>query len=157
MARNPFAPPGAEVADPVSRQLPPPVQVKRACQMIVGTLVVGVITLFPGVRVPRPDEPSVPVVFSLVFLAVLVGLTILFTARIMQGRNWARWAMLAYLATGWILIGPELADDFYRSPIAAIVDAVTIPVEATACWLLFTGAGAQWFAALRAGRTRPGL
>jgi hypothetical protein len=152
MARNPFAPPGAEVADPASRQLPAPVQVLRACQMIIATLVVGIITLFPGVREPATDDAQVPFLFTLVLIVVFGGLTLLLAARIMQGRNWARWAMLAYLAAGWALVGPELADDFYRSPIAAAIDAISIPVEAVACWLLFTGAGGQWFSALAARR-----
>lgn len=156
MARNPFAPPGAEVADPASGQPSPPVQVKRACQMIVATMVVGIITLFPGVRVPAADDPPVPFVFSLVLIVLFGGLTIWMIIQIMQGRNWARWAMLFFLGTGWILVGPELADDFYRSPIAAAVDAISIPVEAVACWLLFTGAGGQWFSILAAGRRRRG-
>jgi hypothetical protein len=154
MARNPFAPPGAEVADPVSQQLPTPPQVKLACQMIIATLVVGVITLFPGVREPAAGDAEVPFLFTLVLVAVFGGLTLLLASRILQGRNWARWAMLVYLGAGWALAGPSLADDFYLSPIAAVIDAISIPVEAIACWMLFTGAGGQWFAALGAGRTR---
>ena len=156
MARNPFAPPGAEVADPASQQPSPPAQVKRACQMVIATMVVGIITLFPGVRVPAADDAPVPFLFTLVLIAVFAGLTLWLAAKIMQGRNWARWAMLLYLGAGWVLIGPELADDFYRSPIAAIIDAISIPVEAVACWLLFTGAGGQWFATLAAGHGRAG-
>ena len=150
MSRNPFAPPGAEVADPVSRQLPAPPQVKLACQMIIATLVVGIITLFPGVREPAAADAEVPLLFTLVLIVVFGGLTLLLASRILQGRNWARWAMLAYLGAGWALAGPNLADDFYLSPIAAIIDAISIPVEAVACWMLFTGAGGQWFAALAA-------
>jgi hypothetical protein len=156
MARNPFAPPGAEVADPASTQPAPPGQVKRACQLFAGTLVVGVISMFPGIRVSPPEEAEVPVLATLVVVVLFSAITIWLIMRILQGRNWARWAMLVYLGAGWLFIGPELADEFYRSPISAIVDAICIPVEAAACWLLFTGAGGQWFSTLAAGRKQAG-
>ena len=154
MTPNPYAPPESDVAD-VKRSRPPvPRAVGNACRLILASLVLGLISMLPGIRVPRPDEADVPLAFTFGSIAVFGGLTLWLALEIWRGKHWARWAMLAYLVLGWWLGAGDMGDDFLRSPLLGALDAVCIVLEIIACLLLFFGEGGRWFAALAALRRR---
>lgn len=152
MTPNPFAPPTAEVADVNLSRPQRPQAVNLACRLIMISLALGIVSLLPGIRPPRPDDPLVPLSFTLGAVVVFGGLTIWFAIEVLRGKPWARWVMLAYLVLGWLLGAGEMSDDFLRSPVLGVIDAACIVLELLACRLLFFGAGAQWFAALSAMR-----
>jgi len=158
MTPNPFAPPTAEVADVNLSRPPRPPAVNLACRLIMASLALGVVGLLPGLRPPRPDDPVLPLAYTLAAVLVFGGLTIWFALEVLRGRRWSRWVMLAYLVLGWWLGAGEIGDDFMRSPVLGVIDAVCIALEGAACWLLFFGEGARWFVALasRRGRARDG-
>ncbi|MEP7099560.1 MAG: hypothetical protein ABI781_03570 [Burkholderiales bacterium] len=147
---NPYTPPTTELRDaPVVSAGPPPMAVRVACGLVLASLAFGVLTLLPGVREPEPDPPGV-LVFVLVTYLVFGGLTLWFTLRTWQGRHWGRWALFVYLAAGWVIYSFTFADDMIHAPMAALINIGCVALEVSACALLFFGAGARWFATLRA-------
>jgi hypothetical protein len=154
MTPNPYAPPGAEVADPVHGRPSPPPSVRNACLLILASLALGLVTLLPDVRLPAPDESAIPLGVVLGIVVVFGGLTVWFAIQTLRGRNWARWAMLFYLMLGWLLVGSELDSEMARAPMAAIIDTVCIAMELVACGLLFFGTGGRWFSERAAVRSR---
>ena len=149
---NPYAPPGTEVADPAAAQAPP--AVRRACILFLTSLALGLVTLLPGVRPAPAEDAAVPAAFTFFVVLFFGGLTVWLTWKLYRGRNWARWAMLAYVLFGWWMGTSELTDDFLASPVAGMIDIVCIAIEAVACWSLFFGAAAGWYRALAASRSR---
>jgi hypothetical protein len=151
MTPNPFAPPRAEVADPPPQQPPP--AVRRACRLVVASMVLGLVTLLPGIAAPVPDDAQVPLFITLAIVAFFGGLTIWLTVAVSRGVHWARWALLAYLALGWVLSGMQFTDEFMRSPISGMIEIVCVVMELVASAMLFFGSGARWFAGL--AKTQP--
>jgi hypothetical protein len=147
-SNNPFAPPNAEVADPPSDAPPPPREIRRACGLILVAMVLGLVTLLPGVRPERAGAEDVPAFVTFGLIVFFSGLTIWLALKIYRGSGWARWAMLAYLALGWWLAGSELQETFAGSPVSGLIDVVCIAMEAVACALLTLGNGARWFSQL---------
>jgi hypothetical protein len=129
-----------------------PGDIREACRLILGALAIGLIALWPGLGEPQPDPGVVATVVGVVLVVVFIGLTVWLTRKIWLGKNWARWAMLFYLLLGWVLAVADLNAEMARSPITAIISVVTGVMEMFACWLLFFGAGGQWFAANAADR-----
>jgi hypothetical protein len=154
MTPDPFVPPTAPLADADPSRPPRPPAVNLACRLIIASLALGIVSLLPGIHLPRADDPVVPLAYTLGAVLVFGGLTVWLAIEVLRGTPWARWAMLAYLALGWWLGTGELNDDFMRSPVLGVIDAACIALEAVACGLLFSGTGAQWFAALDALRRR---
>jgi hypothetical protein len=128
----------------------PPHEVWRACLLIVASLVLSLSLLIPGVSPERPGEPDVPLLESLVVFAFFGGLTLWLAFKILCRRNWARWAMLAYLGLSWLLAAQSLVDDFASSPLAGVIELACTAMELMAVWALNFGNGAQWFADRRA-------
>jgi hypothetical protein len=152
MTPDPQAPRESNAAG-VNRSRPPvPRAIGNACRLIIGSLMLGIVSLLPGIRVPRPDDPEIPLAFTLGSIVVFGGLTLWLALEVWRGKNWARWAMLAYLVLGWWLGAGEMGDDFLRSPLLGTLDAACVTIEAVACALLFFGAGGRWFSALDALR-----
>jgi hypothetical protein len=155
MSHNPYSPPAAEVADPAHALPPQPGTVRLAVQLIIGALALGVISLLvPGIRIPTPEEAEVPFIFTMIIIVIFGGITLWFASGVTQGKNWARWAMLAWLAVGWLMVGSEFGDEFTRSPVSSMIDAACIAMEAAACCLLFGAASQDWFAAMAVARRR---
>ncbi|MEO8923501.1 MAG: hypothetical protein ABI330_11880 [Caldimonas sp.] len=155
MTPNPFAPPRAEVANPLSSQPGSPRAVRRACWLVVLSMFLGMALLVPGVAAPSADDATVPFFITLAVAAFFGGLTIWLAVAVARGTSWARWALLAYLALGWVLSGLQFTDEFLRSPVAGMIEVVCVAMEFAACGMLFFGSGAAWFselARLRAGR-----
>jgi hypothetical protein len=151
MNPNPYAPPRAEVADLDPTPAPPPA-VKRACLLIIVSMVLGIVTLLPGVRTPVPGEEDVPFLFVVAIVAVFGSFTLWLLWCIVRGRNWARWGMLVFLGVGWVMVGMEWPQSLGRDPLASAIDIFSLALEAAACSLLFLGPGARWFAGLAARR-----
>ena len=123
----------------------PPHSVYAACVLILAALVFGLLALAPGIRVSPPNEQPIPLLFTLSVVILFSGLTVWFAIEVLRRKNWARWAMLIYLSLGWLLGGAEVADTFAQSPLAAFIETFSMAMEIFACWLLFSGASAQWF------------
>lgn len=147
-SNNPFAPPEAPVADPPTHEPPPPTEIRRACVLILVAMVLGLVTLVPGVRPERPGAEDIPALFTFGLVVLFSALTVWLAVKIYRGTSWARWAMLAYLALGWWLAGSELQETFVGSPVSGAIDVVCIAMEAVACVLLMSGNGARWFSQL---------
>lgn len=149
---NPYRPPTTELRDPPPASAgPPPAAVRIACGLVLVSLAVGVLTMLPGVRQPEAEAPGSAIAL-LVAYALFGALTLWLTRRTWQGRHWARWALLAYLAFGWALYALSLTDEMVAAPMAALVNTVCVAIELAACGLLFFGAGARWFASIRSVR-----
>ena len=73
------------------------------------------------------------------------ALSLLLIVRCYEGKNWARWANLAYLALGWLLGIQDIGQHIQVSPLAGILESSIVVMEVAACWLLFTGIGNHWF------------
>jgi hypothetical protein len=158
MSPNPFAPPRAEVADPPSGPQPPHA-VQRACRLVIASLVLGWVTLVPGIAAPAPDDVQIPFLVTLAIVAFFGALTVWLVVSVSRGASWARWALLAFLVLGWALTGLQFTDEFLRSPVSGMIEIVCTALEVAACWLLFIGSGAAWFSELaqeRLGRRREG-
>lgn len=123
----------------------PPHEVWRACLLIVASLVLSLTLLIPGVAPERPDEPAAPFLESLGVFAVFGGLTLWLAFKILQRRNWARWGMFVYLALTWLLAAQSVAEDFAMSPMAGVIDLISVGMEMLAIWFLFFGNGPKWF------------
>ena len=152
MPPNPFAPPGADVADVDAARPPMPLSVRRACQLVIASLALGIVAALMEIGSPRPDGNPIALGFGLTYFALIIGLTLWLTFAVARGRGWSRWVMLVFLAPTWWLGASGLNEDFLRSPIVGMLTIVSIAIEVVACWLLFSGAGTRWFAALAARR-----
>ncbi|WP_048441134.1 hypothetical protein [Caenimonas sp. SL110] len=153
MSHNPFTPPTAEVADPVTSIPPQPSSVRLALQLVIGALVLSAAAyVIPGIRVPTPEEGEISLVMTIVLLAVFGSLTLFLASRVMRGKNWARFVLLAYLGLGWLMVGMELNDNFVRSPLSTVIDIVCVAMEVAAMVLLLGGASQRWFSAIRLSR-----
>lgn len=134
-----------QVANP-SIDLPPrPIQVRRACYLVLASLFLGLLTLLPAIHGDRPGEPSIPLFFMLSMVILLGGLIFWLVRKIYQGKSWARWGMLAYLLLGWGLAGSALAEDFLYAPLAGVINIACVAMEGAAAWFLFFGKGAKWY------------
>ena len=129
---------------------------RRACRLVIASLLLGLVTLVPGVDVPAPDDVPVPLFVTLVIVAFFGGLTIWLVVSIKRGRLWARWALLAFLILGWVLTGLQFTDEFLRSPVSGMIEIVCVALELAACWMLFVGGGAAWFSELALERQGTG-
>jgi hypothetical protein len=154
MDPNPFEPPAAPVADPALPRRP--LAVRVACQLLLLSLVLGLATYLPGIRVDRPEDAEIPLFVTIGMLGFFLGLSLLLIAKCHEGRNWARWVNLAYLALGWWLGAEDIGAHFQTAPLAALMEIVSMAMEMGACWLLMTGIGHYWFGQLARARARPG-
>jgi hypothetical protein len=154
MTPNPFAPPRAEVADSAASEPASPAAVRRACWLVVMSMFLGMSLLVPGVAAPPADDVQVPFFITLAVAAFFGGLTLWLAVAVARGLSWARWALLAYLALGWLLSGLQFSDEFLRSPVAGMIEVVCVAMELAACCMLFFGSGAAWFTEMARLRRR---
>lgn len=149
MAQNPYEPPEAPVADPAAANVPRPPEVALACRILWIVFVLGFVTLLPSVRgewwLPHDGGDDSAMAASMVMAGVLSAIFAFFVWYTGRGRNWARWALLAYLIFGWIVMVADFPRSVSATPIAALLDVVMAVTEVWACHLLFRGPGAAWF------------
>lgn len=142
---NPFRPPSAPVADPAAQSPARPLAVRLACQLLLAALVLSLVTLLPGVRVPAPEDQDVPFLINVVVFGAVVAFALLLIAKSYEGRNWARWTNLAFLCLGWVFVIQDMGSGSPTTPLAVVLDVVVMVLELAATWLLFTGIGHYWF------------
>lgn len=135
----------------------PPAAVGRARLLILASLVLGVLTVFGGVVPPdaTATAAAVPAGANLLVFGTMAGITLWLVTMLHRGHNWARWAMFAFLATTWGLAALTFAEDFTRAPMAGALTLVGVAMELVACWFLFSGEGARWYAALGTATAAP--
>jgi hypothetical protein len=156
MSENRYQPPNAEVTDRATHGPARPKAVRLACQLLLISVALSLATLLPGIRVDRPDDAETPLAFALVVGAILLSLSLWLIAKSYEGKNWARWANLAYLAIGWWFATQEIGPQFLASPVAGAIEFAVILMELAACGLLFFGIGNFWFNEVaRARRASP--
>lgn len=147
MKNNPYSPPLAEVRDPVVVNPHPPRAVRNSCWLIVGSFVVGLVTLFPGMRaVPAGISMASYVAITVATLAVFGAITLWLTIKVLRRRNWARWTMLVYQALMWALGSPTIVAELQPYPQTAAIDIACFIMVVIGCALLFFGPGGRWFA-----------
>lgn len=155
MAQNPYEPPEAPVADPVAANVPRPPEVALACRILWIVFVLGFVTLLPSIRGEWWMSPGLSgddasgLAAGLVMALILSALFAYFVWWISRGRNWARWALLAYLIFGLLVMVADFPRSISETPIAAVLDVVMAIAEVWACHLLFRGPGAAWFSPKR--------
>lgn len=151
MAQNPYEAPESRVADPIAPEVPRPAEVTRAVRILWISLAASLVTMLPVIRGnwwaaeggdSMPDAGPVIVGFALLMFAVSAWLVWM----VSRGRNWARWTLLVLFVVGWLFLLTDFSRSITETPLAALADALIAAAEVWACYLLFSGAGAAWFA-----------
>lgn len=138
---NPYAPPKAQVLDPVE----PPVERPRRVTVAMLLLCVSAAS---GAIATLILDPTKIVAQGLFPIGVTVGLCLAIWAR----RNWARWVYTALIVLTWLAVITDLTV-FLRTPLTGprIIASAGNVLEGCALVLLFTGPVNRWF------RQRPSL
>jgi len=131
-------------------QTPP--AIARACKLLLLSMAIGIVTLIPSISgrwwtSPDSSVPdSIALAFSLSFTSVTLALYALLIYLTYTRRNWARWALLVFLMSGWILLVKDFPRQQADTPMAALWNAASMGIELLACGLLFFSHDAVWFA-----------
>lgn len=143
---NPYRAPASKV-ETHSVDAPPPPSVTRAVWLLWASMIVGILSMVPGVRRGIWDEIDGAAMIAMVVIAfVLYALLAALIALTHRRHNWARWVLLALLVLEWMLMLAEPESTLAQGPLAVAIDAVISAAELLACYLLFTGAAREWFA-----------
>ena len=140
MNRNPYAPPQAAVADlerPLVMVARPPA-VTLAIRLLWCSLALGTLSSILG-QVLTSSAGVVSVVIGLALGAWV-------THKVSQGRNWARIASLVVFLVAVAAVVLQLTESVQRSVFVAITEVASYALHGLALYLVFTGAGARWFA-----------
>jgi hypothetical protein len=148
MTGNPYAPPKAAVSDvAVAPTFERPRQVTRAVWLLWISLVVADLLSVANSAI-NGGVAGTP---RLGFLLVLFPIGLLFAwwiyGKVQKGRNWARILLLIGVALAplnvYVTLAKSLLADHRLLPL--LVQVVPWPLNAWACWLLFTSPGKEWF------------
>lgn len=149
MSQNPYKPPNSDLDETDALKIPVPLRIRQSCILFILDIVISVISFIPGIRQKGFGSDAATVIFNLVFTALALSLSVWLIFKILRGKNWARWTMLAYMSIGALFGVPQILDDFSADPIPAVIDSVTLALEGIACWFLFVGEGGAWFGSLK--------
>ncbi len=142
MNRNPYAPPGATVADgdqePAREQ---PLAIRRAVVLMWASLSLNILILVIDWRF---QISQTPVLVLLVSQAFGIGLAVWLIVKITAGRNWARIVYLVLLALGLIFIVPEILDSASRAAHVAGLRMIELGMDFATMYLVFFP-GRDWF------------
>ena len=143
MARNPYSPPTASVADPPpGAPLARPVVIRHAVQLLWISFGVGFLG---GIFHSSPSEPwTINVGFMAAFGSILAWLIVKIAGR----RNWARitYLILAVLSDVDSVTSLQSSSDLYHAhPGVLVLDIAGIVLEAAGLCLLFTRSANAWF------------
>ena len=141
----------AATASPAAPGIPG--DVKEACHLILAAFAVSLIDWLDLVERIPPAHKSLLLALSVVLLSVFGGLTFWLIANIRRRRNWARWAVLVFLAAGWLLVMSDASVVWVRSPLVGIADVASIAMELVACAFLFSRGSRGWFVAAGGDKT----
>lgn len=148
---DPFRAPTAQVADrDIARnQSPRPASITLACRLLWATIVVGLLSLIPGVRHGLWDDyvnSPVAVLLILGIIALMTGIEIWLIRLVARRHDWARWALLVYLFAGWLMTFSDFSGSIEQGMAAVLIDLGTGIAEVIAVGLLFLSRGRSWFA-----------
>ena len=135
MTQNPYAPPSAQVADPIEPPAPKPRRVIVAMVLFCAAAAMGVTMAIVQHREHIVGQIGFPI-------GVTAGLCLAIAAR----RNWARWVYSVLIGLTWLAMIPD-PDGWLRPPYtsAHIVALAIDAMELVALILLFTGPSSRWF------------
>jgi hypothetical protein len=133
--------------------LPRPYEVARALQLLWAVFAIGLVTLHPSVRGDwwlgsegvEPALEDAALVGGLIVAGLFSGFYIGLVFLIGRRHAWARWAMLGFLALGWVIQGMDLPRSLSETPAAAFADLLMAGAELWACRLLYSAPAAAWF------------
>jgi len=143
MDRNPYTPPEASVA--VNEQLRPanrPPEVKKAIQLLWGSLAIGPINLALDWSHLSGLMPMSNVLITLGLTVALFGWL---TAKIGVGRNWARVTFLVLMVLGLPFTALMLVATLKRTPAEGVLQIVQALMQIYSLYLLFAVPGKSWF------------
>lgn len=123
-----------------------PREVTRACHLLIGSFVLGLIPLPFLVMSHPPDERSGFAIFMGVLIAAVGALTLWLVSKIKHRRNWARWVMLGLVVMGSASTLHSLAENWSESAVTTLLDGIASGMDLGAIWLLFARRGNDWFA-----------
>jgi hypothetical protein len=144
-----FAPPGADVADIPRRDGAPeperPRAIGAAMALLLASIVLGFISLLPGVNPPQPLESLVASVVVWIIVLGLTALQLWLMRCVWQRLNWARWVLVALILLGLALSLSFINEELTRAPLVAMLNLAGSALDIVAGALLLIGAGARWF------------
>jgi len=146
VSRNPYAPPGATVADPPTPPIQRPPLVARAVQLLWISFVIGLIGTFVHETVATSLEWIITTVFVAVYSAVVVWLLY----KIGRRRNWARIVYLVLAMISYLMMALDWRSYYYSywdHPGWIVLDFMGIAAELVALGLLFCRPANAWFRA----------
>jgi ABC-type sugar transport system permease subunit len=146
MSRNPYAAPGATVADPPMPPIQRPPLVARALQLLWTSFVLGLI----GTFVHEAVATSLEWIITTVFVAVYSGVVVWLIYKIGRGRNWARIVYLILAAISYLMTGLNWRSYYgsYGNHLGWILlDFAGMAAELAALYLLFSRPANAWFRA----------
>jgi hypothetical protein len=142
MSRNPYAPPGATVAD--GDQLPArmkPLAIRRAVFLMWASLAVNNLILILDWRF---QISQVPVLVVILLEVAGVALSVWLIVKITAGRNWARIVYLVLLVLGLIVLVPDILGSASRAAHIAGLRMIEVGMDFAAMYLVFLP-GREWF------------
>jgi len=138
--RNPYAPPRTGVRDVASgAAVQKPAQVGYAVALMWISLLLDVIDTLLDPAFPQ----AVPVAQTII--VAMLALQAVFIVLVSAGHNWARIVALLMFGVAILLTVPDFGQEYARSRLVAVLDLVSMAVEAVAMVLIFTRPGSAWF------------
>ena len=150
MTDDPFRAPKARLSDADTGPdlAARPASVTLACRLLWATLIIGALSMIPGVRTglwSGVGENAGAGAFALGFIVAMTVLEAWLIRLVSHGRGWARWLLLAYLLAGWLMTFSDFSATIDQGMVAVIVDLVSGVAEMIAIGLLFLGRGRAWY------------
>jgi peptidoglycan/LPS O-acetylase OafA/YrhL len=138
---NPYAPPGAALAQPQRDRPDKPSQVRRAVILLWISLAIGVAesVLNPGLHA-QDDLP-----ISILVMGGTYAINALLIHLVSRGRNWARIVLLLLTFAGLSMYMVFPGEVFTGPWWSVTLTGLGIVLDVTALAMLFTGKGAKWY------------
>jgi hypothetical protein len=145
MERNAYAPPTAQVADPVEETGERPPAVVNAVRLLWISFGLGMLGLFSG---PLGIKTTAQGIGALIGAGLVFAIWAWVIAKIASGRNWARRLFLILLVIGTIFMVttlPVTARIYAARPVSAGISLVQTVLEFIAFYFLVTAPAREWF------------
>ena len=116
--------------------------VKAAVALMYLVVALGIVrtamTVIRHIEVRTPD-------LYIISKALIYVVSVILIYQISKGRNWARWALMVFLAIAFPLGVLPTFDSIQHNPIHALLGLVQLAAFATAAILLFQKKSSAWF------------
>jgi peptidoglycan/LPS O-acetylase OafA/YrhL len=139
-AGNPYAPPGAPLAEPQKDRPDKPAQVRRAVIILWTSLAIGIAQELLNLDSHAKEYWAIVVLTT----GGMFAINALLIHLVSRGRNWARIVLLILTIAGlpvYVLWPGEYFTDLW----SLVVTCLGIVLDLTALAMLFTGKGAKWY------------